>query len=139
MLRPIDNSRKVQKLKETRGLRCADTVFAVCGTGLATVRAGTERQSLPDVNGNLKDWTPPSNLKIIRGDKVMYNKEELKGKGNQVIGKVKEKAGELLDDKQLETEGEAQNLKGRIQEKAGTVRRKAGEAVEEIGRAIGGK
>lgn len=69
----------------------------------------------------------------------MYNKDEIKGKGNQVIGKVKEKAGELLNDKQLETEGEAQNLKGKIQEKTSTVRRKAGEAVEEIGRAIGGK
>ncbi len=69
----------------------------------------------------------------------MYNKEELKGKGNQVIGKIKEKAGELLNDKQLETEGEAQNLKGKVQETVGQVRRKAGEAVEEIGRAIGGK
>jgi len=69
----------------------------------------------------------------------MWNKDEIKGKGKQISGAIKDKAGELIKDPKLEAKGEVERVEGKIQEKVGKVRRKTGEAVVTAAKAIAGK
>ena len=69
----------------------------------------------------------------------MWNKDEIKGKGKQISGAIKDRAGELIKDPKLEAKGEAERVEGKIQEKVGKVRRKTGEAVVTAAKAIAGK
>jgi uncharacterized protein YjbJ (UPF0337 family) len=69
----------------------------------------------------------------------MWNKDEIKGKGKQISGAIKDKAGELIKDPKLESKGEAERVEGKIQEQVGKVRRKTGEAVVTAAKAIAGK
>ncbi|MEK6300232.1 MAG: CsbD family protein [Acidobacteriota bacterium] len=69
----------------------------------------------------------------------MWNEDEIEGKGKQVKGAIKDKAGDLLNDRDLEAEGKAERLEGKVQEKIGEVRRNAGDALEKAGKAISGK
>jgi uncharacterized protein YjbJ (UPF0337 family) len=64
------------------------------------------------------------------------NKDEMEGKWEKAKGYVKDKAGEVTGDTDLEAEGETQRAGGTVQEKAGELRRKAGEAVEDLGDKI---
>jgi uncharacterized protein YjbJ (UPF0337 family) len=66
----------------------------------------------------------------------MYNRDEAKGKANAVTGRVKQAAGDLTNDPDLRGEGEAQEIEGKVQQGFGTVRRKVGEAVKDLGKAI---
>ena len=65
------------------------------------------------------------------------NKDELEGKFDQAKGKTKELVGRAVDDRDLEAEGSADRAGGNVQEGFGKARRKVGEAVEDIGDAIG--
>lgn len=69
----------------------------------------------------------------------MNNRDEFEGKGKQIKGTVKDKVGEFTGNRDLEAEGEAENLEGDVQEGFGTARRKVGNAIENIGDAISGK
>jgi uncharacterized protein YjbJ (UPF0337 family) len=64
------------------------------------------------------------------------NKDEVEGKWDQAKGAVKENVGRIVDDKELEKEGQADRTSGNFQEGFGTAKRKVGEAVEDIGNAI---
>jgi len=61
------------------------------------------------------------------------NQDELRGKKNQVTGKVKQAAGDLTDDERLHDEGVADEAAGKVQEGVGRARRKVGETIEDIG------
>jgi uncharacterized protein YjbJ (UPF0337 family) len=65
----------------------------------------------------------------------MRNKDELKGKGKRIKGKIKAKAGEILGDRNLEAEGEAERIVGIAQEGYGRARRKADELVKKVRRS----
>jgi uncharacterized protein YjbJ (UPF0337 family) len=65
------------------------------------------------------------------------NKDEVEGKFDQAKGAIKDKVGEATGDRDLEAEGEADRAGGKIQEGFGTARRKVGEAIEDIGDAVG--
>jgi uncharacterized protein YjbJ (UPF0337 family) len=67
----------------------------------------------------------------------MWNKDEAEGKAKKIKGKVKDKAGEMINDPDLEAEGEAEHIEGELQDKFGKVRRKSGEAIKEIGKKVG--
>jgi uncharacterized protein YjbJ (UPF0337 family) len=67
------------------------------------------------------------------------NKDEMEGKWEKAKGYVKEKAGEITNDPDLEAEGEAHQAAGEVKDKFGQARRKAGEAVEEAGEKIKGE
>lgn len=69
----------------------------------------------------------------------MWNKDEIDGKGKQVKGAIKDKAGELLNDRDLEAEGNAERQEGKVQELVGEVRRNAGSALEKAAKVISGK
>lgn len=66
----------------------------------------------------------------------MLNKDEIKGKGEQLKGKVKKAAADLTDDPNLHDEGEVDETVGAAREAAGTARRKVGELVENAGKQI---
>jgi uncharacterized protein YjbJ (UPF0337 family) len=64
------------------------------------------------------------------------NRDEVKGKFDQAKGDLKETAGRALNDRDLESEGNADRAGGELREGYGTARRKVGEAVEDVGDAI---
>lgn len=67
---------------------------------------------------------------------AIINKDEVKGKYEQAKGTVKDKAGELTGNEQLEAEGEAEHAKGEVQESWGKVKRNVSNAVESVADAI---
>lgn len=66
----------------------------------------------------------------------MPNKDEAEGKWEQAKGWVKDKAGEVTNDRDLEAEGEAQRAAGKTQETWGKVKSGVGDAVKAVGDAI---
>ena len=62
----------------------------------------------------------------------MRNKDELKGKGKQIKGRIKNKVGEMTGNRRLEAEGEAERIEGLVQEGVGRARRKAGELSKSV-------
>lgn len=50
-------------------------------------------------------------------------KDELKGEFHNLKGTVKEKAGELANDPELEDEGTAEKISGKIQTKVGQLKK----------------
>lgn len=65
------------------------------------------------------------------------NKDEVEGKFDQAKGSVKETVGRAINDRDLEDEGRGDRTGGKVQEGFGTARRKVGDAIEDIGDAIG--
>jgi uncharacterized protein YjbJ (UPF0337 family) len=61
------------------------------------------------------------------------NRDELKGRTDQLKGKAKQAAGDLMDDQNLHDEGVADEAAGDVRERFGRGRRKVGEALEDIG------
>ncbi len=64
------------------------------------------------------------------------NKDEVEGKYEQAKGWVKDKAGEATGDRDLEAEGEAQNVEGKTQETWGKFKRGVGDTVDAVGEAV---
>ncbi len=64
------------------------------------------------------------------------NKDEVEGKFEQAKGWVKDKAGEVTGDRDLEAEGEAQNAEGKSQETWGKVKHGVGDVVDAVGDAV---
>jgi uncharacterized protein YjbJ (UPF0337 family) len=64
------------------------------------------------------------------------NRDEVKGKTDQLKGKIKQATGDLTDDEQLHDEGVADEAAGKVQEGFGRGRRKLGEAIEDIGEKV---
>jgi uncharacterized protein YjbJ (UPF0337 family) len=65
------------------------------------------------------------------------NKDEVEGKFDQAKGAVKENVGHAIDNERMETEGAAERAGGHVQEGYGTAKRKVGEAIEDVGKAVG--
>ena len=66
-----------------------------------------------------------------------YNEDEVKGKIDQTVGKVKESIGRNAADPVLEQEGADQRAAGDARHGIGKARRKVGEVVSDIGRKLG--
>ena len=64
------------------------------------------------------------------------NKDEVGGKWEQAKGWVKDKAGEVTGDRDLEARGEAQRAAGEGQETWGKIKHGVGDAVDAVGDAI---
>jgi len=69
----------------------------------------------------------------------MWNKDEIKGKGKQISGAIKDKVGEVTNNPRLEAEGEAERLEGKVQQKVGKGRRKVGKVIARAGNVLAGK
>jgi uncharacterized protein YjbJ (UPF0337 family) len=66
----------------------------------------------------------------------MRYEDEVKGKGKQVKGAVKEELGKLTRDRNLKDSGTADRVEGNVQEGFGRTKRRIGEAVEDLGDRI---
>ena len=64
------------------------------------------------------------------------SQDETRGKIENVKGRVKEAAGIITGNHDLEKEGSQQRASGKIQESVGEARRKVGEFVEDVADAI---
>lgn len=64
------------------------------------------------------------------------NQDERDGKKENLKGRIKEAAGILIDDENLEKEGAQERSQGEVQETIGKARRKVGEALEDLGEKI---
>jgi len=64
------------------------------------------------------------------------NKDEIKGKYEQAKGGLKEKAGKVFDDRELQDEGQVERAGGEVREGFGKAKRKVGEAIEDVGKAV---
>ncbi len=64
------------------------------------------------------------------------NKQETHGKVNELKGRVKEAAGIITADRELEQKGSQQRAGGAVQESLGKARRKVGEMVTDVAEAI---
>jgi uncharacterized protein YjbJ (UPF0337 family) len=65
------------------------------------------------------------------------NRDEVEGKWDQAKGKAKESIGEAFNDDELANEGRADHAGSKVEEGFGKARRKVGEAIEDVGDAIG--
>jgi uncharacterized protein YjbJ (UPF0337 family) len=65
------------------------------------------------------------------------NKDELKGKAEQAKGSIKETVGHAIGNRDLEEEGARDKVQGQTNETVGKVRRKVGDAISDVGKAIG--
>jgi uncharacterized protein YjbJ (UPF0337 family) len=63
----------------------------------------------------------------------MKNRDEVEGRAENVKGRIKEAAGTLTGNPDLENEGANERAGGALQEGLGKARRKVGEAIEDIG------
>ena len=66
----------------------------------------------------------------------MRNRDEIEGKKENVKGRVKEAAGTLTGNWDLENEGANERAGGEVQEGLGRARRKVGEAIEDLGKDV---
>lgn len=64
------------------------------------------------------------------------NKQEARGKANQVKGRAKEVAGIVTGDKKMEDAGSRLRAEGNVQENVGAARRKVGDAVAKVAKKI---
>src|SRR6476469_8551998 len=78
----------------------------------------------------------PAILILEVRDMSTLNHDETEGKWEQAKGWVKDKAGEVTGDRDLEAEGEAQRAEGKTQEAWGKVKHGVGDAIKDVGDAI---
>ena len=64
------------------------------------------------------------------------NRDEIKGKGEKAKGFVKEKAGELTNNPDLEAEGSMDRASGAVREGFGKAKRKVKEGIEDVAEAV---
>jgi uncharacterized protein YjbJ (UPF0337 family) len=60
------------------------------------------------------------------------NRDELKGKAEKAKGYVKEEAGEMLNDPELEAEGKAERAGGKLREGFGKAKEKVSDVADKI-------
>jgi uncharacterized protein YjbJ (UPF0337 family) len=64
------------------------------------------------------------------------NRDEIRGKTEKAKGYIKEEAGELLDDPELEAEGRMERASGKVRESFGQAKEKVKEQAEKASEAI---
>jgi uncharacterized protein YjbJ (UPF0337 family) len=65
-------------------------------------------------------WSEDSNVAEVMQMKDS-TKDQIKGKKDELVGKVKSETGKATDDSDLEAEGKGQQLGGKVQKKTGEV------------------
>jgi uncharacterized protein YjbJ (UPF0337 family) len=71
-----------------------------------------------------------------RWEEPMKNRDEFKGKAEELKGKAKQAWGDLTDDERLRNEGVEDEAAGDVEQTLGRGRRKVGEAIEDLGKNI---
>ncbi|HEX3580867.1 MAG TPA: CsbD family protein [Thermoanaerobaculia bacterium] len=73
----------------------------------------------------------------MNNTRLPYNDDEVKGKIDQTVGKVKESIGRNAGDPVLEQEGADQRAAGDARHGIGKARRKVGEVISDVGKKLG--
>ena len=60
------------------------------------------------------------------------NNDQVKGRIDQAIGKVKEETGDLLNDKELENKGRGEKNAGKVQAEVGNVKEKVKDGIDKL-------
>ena len=60
------------------------------------------------------------------------NNDQFKGRVDQAVGKVKEEAGDLLNDKELENKGRAEKNAGKVQAEYGNVKENVKDGIDKL-------
>ncbi|MEO6408523.1 MAG: CsbD family protein [Burkholderiaceae bacterium] len=60
------------------------------------------------------------------------NNDQVKGRIDQAVGKVKEETGELVNDKELEVKGRAEKNAGKLQAEVGNVKEKLKDGIDKL-------
>ena len=60
------------------------------------------------------------------------NNDQVKGRVDQAIGKVKEETGELLNDKALENKGRAEKNAGKVQAEYGNLKEDVKDGIDKL-------
>lgn len=108
------------------------TIFVVCsrvgnvGTRIALLR-NTNCLSLCEERQNYNEE--------VR-DMGLPNRDELEGKYEKAKGGIKKGVGDVLNDPELEREGEEDRTSGSVREGWGKLKRNVGETIEDIGESI---
>ena len=68
----------------------------------------------------------------------MWNKNERDGQSDQAKGKVKQAVGTLTRDDELKAEGHVDETVGKVEAAVGRTRRKTGDAITRVGKAVKG-
>ena len=66
----------------------------------------------------------------------MKNRDEMKGRSEELKGRVKQGWADLTNDERLRNEGVAEEAAGKAEKTLGRARRKVGEAIEDLGKDI---
>jgi uncharacterized protein YjbJ (UPF0337 family) len=66
----------------------------------------------------------------------MSDHNQIKGKANQAAGAVREKAGEITGNEEMQGEGRAQQAKGNVQEIGGKAEKTLKDAAGKVGDAL---
>jgi uncharacterized protein YjbJ (UPF0337 family) len=64
------------------------------------------------------------------------NRDEIEGKARTAKGKIKQAAGDLTSNPDLHDEGVADEVAGQTQDALGHAKRKVGQAIENVGKAV---
>jgi uncharacterized protein YjbJ (UPF0337 family) len=67
----------------------------------------------------------------------MWNKDELRGTGDQIKGRMKQGAGSVTNKERLRQEGMKDEAAGKTEKAVGKARRKTGEAIKDVGNKVG--
>jgi len=68
----------------------------------------------------------------------MWNRNERQGAVDQAKGKVKQAVGTLTKDDDLKAEGQVDETVGKVEAAVGRTSRKAGDAINRVGKAVKG-
>ena len=60
------------------------------------------------------------------------NNDQVKGRVDQAVGKVKEETGELLNDKELENKGLAEKNAGKVQAEYGNLKEDVKDGIDKL-------
>ncbi len=60
------------------------------------------------------------------------NNDQVKGRVDQAVGKVKEETGDLLNDKELENKGRGEKNAGKVQAEYGNLKEKAKDGIDKL-------
>lgn len=64
------------------------------------------------------------------------NRDELKGRAQELKGKAKQAIGDVTNNERLRKEGVGEEISGGAQADVGRVRRKIGETLQDVGKRI---
>lgn len=117
-----------------------DRYNIVCGRDLDDAMAKRAAYEAEMASGRAKANKEPAPLSgtgnAANGSGGNMNKDEVEGAAEKLKGRIKEAAGTLTGNPELESEGADERASGAAREDLGRARRKVGAAIEDFGKKV---